>query len=31
MNPTVRDDFKIAHVAKVFQVADTEEQALFAR
>jgi anti-sigma B factor antagonist len=31
MNPTVRDDFKIAHVANVFQVADTEEQAIIAK
>jgi len=28
MNPTVRDDFRITHVAKVFQVLDSEEQAL---
>jgi anti-sigma B factor antagonist len=30
MNPAVRDDFRITHTAKAFQVADTEEQALIA-
>jgi anti-sigma B factor antagonist len=28
MNPMVCDDFRITHVGKVFQVADSEEQAL---
>ena len=31
MNPAVRDDFRITHVAKVFQVEDIEEQALTAK
>jgi anti-sigma B factor antagonist len=31
MNTAVRDDFRIAHVAKVFQVAGPEEQALIAK
>jgi anti-sigma B factor antagonist len=31
MNTAVRDDFRIAHVAKVFQVAGPEEQALIGK